>query len=129
MWRLNTKKAYFEKIFEVKKFFINSKHNFKENEILLIQIIKSDEPKGERIRGLLFFGELLEDKMDESIKIYQRKWKYVIIPKKLIRLPEEEWFNLEDIIEEAKIYYGRAEAVKIKEDHEPIIRSKIAKYI
>ncbi|GBC75721.1 hypothetical protein HRbin06_01041 [archaeon HR06] len=126
---LKNKKAYFEKIFEVKKFFINNRYNFKENDILLIQIIKSDEPKKERIRGILIFRELLEDKEDESIKIYKRKWKYVIIPNKLIRLPEEEWFNLEDIIEEAKIYYGRAEAVRIKEKHEPLIRSKIAKYI
>jgi hypothetical protein len=81
MWRLNLRKAYFEKVFQVRKFFLNERHDFQPEEPLLLQIVKQDEPGRflGRIRGMLLFEDLVGDPMEESVKLYAVKWKYAIV--------------------------------------------------
>lgn len=135
MWRLNVKREYIQRVFEVNKFFINNKYNFELNEPLLLQLLKQDEPIGRigRIRGILFFGSLIEDKLDESLKLYGIKWKYIILPinGKIIKFHLNDAFNLEDVIgdDAAKRYYGQAEAVKFSEEDEEKVRKRIIKYL
>lgn len=133
MWRLNVKKKYLERVLELRKFFINERHDFKPNEVLLIQLIKQDEPSRflGRIRGIFFFERLEEDYLNESIKLYSAKWRYVILPNSVVRLSPSEWFNLEDEIgvEAAKKYYGQAEAIKLSEEDEEIVRDRLSQYL
>ncbi|MCX8191227.1 MAG: hypothetical protein N3F06_00275, partial [Nitrososphaerales archaeon] len=134
MWRLNVKRQYLQKVFEVDKFFVNKRYEFEPSEPLLLQTLKQDEPGRTigRIRGILFFGSLIEDTMNESVELYGIKWNYVILPiGKIIQLPLNETFNIEDVIgeEAAKRYYGQTEAVKLNEEDEQKVRERLTKYL
>ncbi|MEM2211463.1 MAG: hypothetical protein QW372_01640 [Nitrososphaerales archaeon] len=135
MWRLNVKREYIQRVFEMNKFFINNKYNFELNEPLLLQLLKQDEPMGRigRVRGILFFGSLIEDKLDESLRLYGIKWKYIILPinGKIIKFHLNDAFNFENVIgdDAAKRYYGQAEAVRFSEEDEEKVRKKIIKYL
>lgn len=126
MWRLNVRKAYLEKIFEIGKFFLNERHDFQPEEPLLLQVVKQDEPGRilGRIRGMLFFQKIVEDTANESVELYGIKWKYAIISDRAVRFQPKDWFNMEDVIgkDPAQKYYGQAEAVKLSVEDESVIR-------
>jgi hypothetical protein len=126
MWRLNVRKAYLEKVFEVGKFFLNGRHDFQPEEPLLLQIVKQDEPGRilGRVRGMLLFQKIIEDIANESVELYGIKWKYAIISNRVVRLQSKDWFNMEDVIGKgpAQKYYGQAEAVKLSAEDEVVIR-------
>lgn len=133
MWRLNVRKMYLKKVFEVRKFFVNERHDFQLGEPLLLQIVKQDEPGRflGRIRGILLFEDLIDDSTNESTRLYGIKWNYAIIPNKCIRFKSSDWFNLEKVIGEnaARKYYGQAEAIKLSASDEAIVRERLSPYL
>lgn len=133
MRRLNVRKAYFEKVFEVRKFFLNERHDFQSEEPLLLQTVKQDEPGRilGRIRGMLLFEDLADDTIGESVKLYGVQWKYVILSNKWIRFQSKDWFNMEDVIGEdaARKYYGQAEVVKLSAEDEEAVRERLSAYM
>jgi hypothetical protein len=80
---------------------------------------------------MLFFEDLVDDTIGESIKLYGEQWKYAILSNKWIRFQSKDWFNMEDVIGEdaARKYYGQAEVVKLSAEDEEAVRERLSAYM
>ncbi|MGH2638832.1 MAG: hypothetical protein ACRDF4_06060 [Rhabdochlamydiaceae bacterium] len=130
MWRLNVQGQHKERVFKIGKFFVNNRHDFRPGDVLLIQVIKGDEPGRfvKRVKGLMIFESLSEDAEEESESIYGKRWRYAIIPSMVYRFKSEESFNLNDVIgrERARRYDGQAEAIRLIPEDEASLRERIS---
>ncbi|MDU6359779.1 HNH endonuclease [Zhenhengia yiwuensis] len=104
----------------LQEILINSKHasptepqNLKEGDIILIAQTKDKLPKGEKsIRYIMKFKRLYKDDNDESVKLWGKKWPYIIEGEDVTAI---EPFNIEDIQKSNKNYdpivsFGEVEA-------------------
>jgi hypothetical protein len=97
---LNVRRQYLDRILQVERFFVNDKHLSQERELLLLQLVKQDEPGTilGRVRGVLIFKELVGDLTLESRRLCGVSWKYAIVPSRSVRLPSQAWFSLETVL-------------------------------
>lgn len=131
MWRLNVRRMYLNNVFDIGKFFVNRRFNIQHGELLLLQLVKKDDPRHlGRIRGVMEFDGVVEDEHDESVELYGRKWKYAILASRSIRLQPRDWFDLDDIIGiNARKYYTQVEAMRLDHDDALAVERRIARYL
>ncbi len=132
MWRLSVEGRYKEKVFQVCKFFLNVQYSFRPGDVLLLQVLKSDEPGTlKRVKGFMVFERLEEDAKGDSVALYGRKWKYVIIPSLVHKFTYDEKFNLSDLLgdQRAKRYDAQSEAVELRPDDSALIENRVSKYL
>lgn len=132
MRRLNLRKQYVETVFKVQEFFVSKRHSFEPNEILLLQTLKQDEGRIiKRIKGFMVFDKILEDTENKSERLYGKRWRFLIHPKRTERFDMDARFNLSDIlgIERAKKYDGQAEVIKLDPEDERAVLQKISRFL
>lgn len=132
MRRLNIERMYLKKMLETKKYFVDKKFEFEENEPMLLQLVKRDEPGSVigRVKAVAFFEQFGEDKAGESIRLYSKRWKYVITFKNVKSFHTGESFNLEDIIPNyEEKYNSRIGIIKLDRTDEAIVRKRIERYL
>ncbi|MFN4336960.1 MAG: hypothetical protein ACK4FV_05200 [Candidatus Nitrosocaldus sp.] len=131
MWRLNVRRVYLNSIFDVGKFFVNKRFNIQHGELLLLQLVKKDDPRHlGRIRGIMEFDEIVEDEHDESVELYGRKWRYAMLASRSIRLQPRDWFDLDDVLGiNAKRYYAQVEAMRLENGDAQAVEKRLARYI
>lgn len=132
MWRMNVRGQYKEKVFMVGKFFVSNHNDFSTGDILLIQVIKSDEPGLlKRVKGFMMFQRYGEDTENDSFEIYRRRWRYVIIPSSVQKFSSEDKFNFSDLLgkQRAKMYDAQAEAIPLRSEDELLVRQRISNYL
>jgi hypothetical protein len=64
----------------------------------------------------MIFDKMILDSDRESQELYAMLWKYVIIPKRVVRFDLSYRFNLSDILEDmlARRYDGQSEVVQFR---------------
>ncbi|MCS6768046.1 MAG: hypothetical protein RMJ59_07195 [Candidatus Nitrosocaldus sp.] len=131
MWRLNVRRVYLNTVFDVGKFFVNRRFNIQDGELLLLNLVKKDDPRHlGRVRGVLEFDGIVEDKGDESVELYGRKWRYAILARRSVRLQPRDWFDLDDVLGiYARRYYGQVEAMRLDHDDAVAVERALARYI
>ena len=133
MWRLNLRKQYVDAVFRAQKFFVNGPHAFDDGDILLLQVVKQDEPGRviKRIKGFMLFDRMEEDVSNESEALYGTKWKYAIIGRKTVKLEYFDKFNLEDVLglSRSRQYYGQAEAVRFSPQDEAALKIWMLRFL
>jgi hypothetical protein len=99
---------------------------------LLLQTLKQEEGKIiKRIKGFMIFDKLTEDVEGESKKLYGTLWKYVVLPKRMVRFNLDNRFNLSDVLGEtrAKRYDGQAEIVRLEKEDELLVHDRISQFL
>lgn len=132
MRRLNLKKQYAETVFKVQKFFLSKRHTFESDEILLLQTLKQEEGQViKRVKGFMIFDKLLEDESNESEKLYGKRWRFLIYPKRTVKFDISTRFNLSEVMgpARAKKYDCQAEVVKLDPEDERAVLQKIPSFI
>jgi hypothetical protein len=132
MRRLNLRKIYVDSVFKTEKFFLARRHEFEPSEILLLQTLKQEEGRViKRIKGFMIFDTLTEDSERESEQLYGTLWKYVILPKRMVRFNLESRFNLSDVLgdERARRYDGQSEVVKLEKEDELLVQNRISQFL
>jgi len=131
MWRLHVRKEYLNNVIGIGKFFINRRFHFRYGDILLLLLLKRDDSRHlGRVRALLVFSRLDEDRDEESLLLYGRRWRYKIIARRSIMFAPRDWFDLDDVIGvNARRYYCQIEAMRINDEDTYSIMEKIGKYI
>lgn len=131
MWRLNVRRAYLNNVFEVGKFFVNKRFRMEHGELLLLQLVKKDDPRHlGRIRGIMEFDTIVEDEYGESLQLYGRRWRYAILASRSIRLQPRDWFDLDDVIGiNSRRYYRQVEAMRLDHDDALAVERRLARYL
>ena len=131
MLRINIERIYLKKVLETGKYFVNQKFKFDENEPLLLQLVKRDEPGTiGRVKAVVFFDKLSEDTEGESVRLYSKRWKYAIFFKNPQRFKAGDYFNLKDLILGYEHKYNPQNGiVRLFPEDEVRVRNRIQTYL